>query len=1324
MLLSFRVPFNKCIAVLTCAMVSWLANTRIADAQATAVPLSNAFSSATSFGTSPGNLLSDPFAYDPNLPYFDPQAVASLPATGFLPSNAFVTEPPADPRFWGADVTLSGAETLDFVDIWGRTGAAPGENERHQGLTFRFFSGTGGTGALLGTSSPFDGVTDQNGAELGSAYGRFDVSSVLNDTQRGMIGSFTITHALFPPPNELFVLQEVRAGFGEPVFPVPFATVNRDTGNITINNGPVARTLQAYTVDSASGALNSSAWDSLANGANNGTLDSDPWIELSGELTNGIGLAESELPGGDGGYSLGASAAIDIGAVWGKNSNEDVEVTLVNSDGSTTPIAVTYEGNNGAPFLLGDLDFNNAINLLDWGIFRAGFGGAFPNLSGSETYAMGDLDNDLDVDVDDFRLFETAYDAANPGASLDSAIASVPEPNSALLVAVGCLLGAARRRRVRSAVIAIATASFLPMLILSSVEAQTFSVIPAPLDPPNDVVGSSSDDPSRMAHQMFDSPVTAADIDVTDYTGVAGDDEFAGSGQGPHQVYIDNNNTVTTNWIAYAQRGATVDWIGEIEVWFSDTDFGGQLPATEPDATAIIDRRVGGLLQSFQLSDTVSGRFAALNMIRAPEGTINPGGREFRFLQGPDAFTLEVNTSTGDMTIRNTNPLAQSLDINAYDIASSAGSLSVGGWDGLAGQAGFPAATSQNAGDGWEQGGSSGASLLAEAYLLGGSNVSLGSELSIGDGYNTTVDARDLAFTYSLENGVKMLGVVEYISPPGTVGDYNNDGMVNVADYTLWRDNLGGDSSVLANNNIAGTVTSAHYIQWQSNFGNTPGTGALADGTSPVPEPAAWGMLLLCVCMVGVARAAQVRACSSGHFAIAVQKDETSMETPNIVRAALLVCFASFVLLSSAESRASTPDRIYLLGDNSALATENGSSNLGQVIGSQAGTSVATVPPTVADGFTLDHAAFETDVNTFTVLTPTGDPRYVDVGPGGLNRPGTTGTSVGADLDGGDYLSTPAGFGNPVDGGLDYSGTINYQGLINHYMQGWVRPTSPGSPGTRQTIIRDTDQFRIHIQADAQGNSFWGQHYAVTTQTTEVEVDFNEWSHVAQYSDGDNGFFWINGVIAGTIGGFFQPNGFSVEGNTVGAKSLSLGADVTGASATPSNFFTGQLDDFDIRVSGDNTGQQPNGCACDGFNLEQDNAFIAQLVADGTLVPGDVNGDMVVNGDGTGDPASDDVAFFVEHYFDQQVINFVVAGDLNSRMQIADLNYSGTTNIFDWLILVENHEDSALASSLDLGALLSGNSNVPEPGSLAMAFAVLSTAGIYSIVNRRKHQIG
>jgi hypothetical protein len=81
--------------------------------------------------------------------------------------------------------------------------------------------------------------------------------------------------------------------------------------------------------------------------------------------------------------------------------------------------------------------------------------------------------------------------------------------------------------------------------------------------------------------------------------------------------------------------------------------------------------------------------------------------------------------------------------------------------------------------------------------------------------------------------------VSEYPSTSELAGDYNLDGVVDAADYTVWRDGLGT------------TYSQADYNIWKSDFGNHAGIGPGAIPTTGAPEPATlWmfltGILTLC----------------------------------------------------------------------------------------------------------------------------------------------------------------------------------------------------------------------------------------------------------------------------------------------------------------------------------------------------------------------------------------------------------------------------------------------------------------------------------------------
>jgi hypothetical protein len=75
-------------------------------------------------------------------------------------------------------------------------------------------------------------------------------------------------------------------------------------------------------------------------------------------------------------------------------------------------------------------------------------------------------------------------------------------------------------------------------------------------------------------------------------------------------------------------------------------------------------------------------------------------------------------------------------------------------------------------------------------------------------------------------------------------GDYNGNGVVDMADYVLYRNSVGQSTLNNRGTGISGPVGSADYDFWRSHFGNTSGSGS-ALGSSAVPEPCSWMLAML-----------------------------------------------------------------------------------------------------------------------------------------------------------------------------------------------------------------------------------------------------------------------------------------------------------------------------------------------------------------------------------------------------------------------------------------------------------------------------------------------
>jgi hypothetical protein len=79
-------------------------------------------------------------------------------------------------------------------------------------------------------------------------------------------------------------------------------------------------------------------------------------------------------------------------------------------------------------------------------------------------------------------------------------------------------------------------------------------------------------------------------------------------------------------------------------------------------------------------------------------------------------------------------------------------------------------------------------------------------------------------------------------------GDYNGNGVVDMADYVLWRNGGPLQNEV----NTPGTVDATDYTAWRSRFGNTSGSGL--GQAAAVPEPTAVVLTLVGMLCVSLRR--------------------------------------------------------------------------------------------------------------------------------------------------------------------------------------------------------------------------------------------------------------------------------------------------------------------------------------------------------------------------------------------------------------------------------------------------------------------------------------
>lgn len=93
----------------------------------------------------------------------------------------------------------------------------------------------------------------------------------------------------------------------------------------------------------------------------------------------------------------------------------------------------------------------------------------------------------------------------------------------------------------------------------------------------------------------------------------------------------------------------------------------------------------------------------------------------------------------------------------------------------------------------------------------------------------------------ALLSGSGILNVTSAGAPPGVAGDYNGNGVVDMADFVLWRNGGPLQNEV----NTIGTVDASDYDAWRARFGNTSGSGSGLGAGTAVPEPATLALVLL-----------------------------------------------------------------------------------------------------------------------------------------------------------------------------------------------------------------------------------------------------------------------------------------------------------------------------------------------------------------------------------------------------------------------------------------------------------------------------------------------
>ncbi|TWT90493.1 hypothetical protein Mal64_08840 [Pseudobythopirellula maris] len=231
-----------------------------------------------------------------------------------------------------------------------------------------------------------------------------------------------------------------------------------------------------------------------------------------------------------------------------------------------------------------------------------------------------------------------------------------------------------------------------------------------------------------------------------------------------------------------------------------------------------------------------------------PTGELLSGIVEYVGERDTNNLRLTVDPSTGQAQLRNDGGVPIALD--GYSILSGTGSL-LTSWQSLDDQ-------NVDGANAWNEAAPT-ANEVSELNPAASTTITPNQGHDLGVLWDTS-GARDLQLVFSLlgeatpRTGAVIFGDLPELSD-GLWGDYNGNGVVDAADFTVWRDHLNDpDESALNGNGNGGGVDMSDYDFWVSHFGETNLLPASLSHSASVPEPTGLTLLALALGASGLSR--------------------------------------------------------------------------------------------------------------------------------------------------------------------------------------------------------------------------------------------------------------------------------------------------------------------------------------------------------------------------------------------------------------------------------------------------------------------------------------
>ncbi len=259
----------------------------------------------------------------------------------------------------------------------------------------------------------------------------------------------------------------------------------------------------------------------------------------------------------------------------------------------------------------------------------------------------------------------------------------------------------------------------------------------------------------------------------------------------------------------------------------SNLKLSGGITTTATSARGLFVQGDGNGEVSGVIADNAGNVAGIINLTKEGAGTWT--------LTGSNTYTGTTTVTAGKLLVNDTNAGAGAVIVGATGTFGGIGSIG-GNLDMLADGSTFTTSFAGGTIDPLAVAGNIDLSSLTNALTVSGTGV--GSSWDIIT-YSGTLTGTFDTVTAGYSVNVATPGVIKLVAAPGGLpGDFNSDGKVDAADYTLWRDN-NGSATALPNDGGLGTpIGPAHYTLWKNNFGAMAGSSIVT--SAAVPEPATW----------------------------------------------------------------------------------------------------------------------------------------------------------------------------------------------------------------------------------------------------------------------------------------------------------------------------------------------------------------------------------------------------------------------------------------------------------------------------------------------------